>query len=158
VLTKFKIKELLNMAALIPFNRNLGIRTPGFEDFYNMLDDFFSDTWSRRSLTRGTFKVDVRDNGKEYLIEAELPGVKKEEVNIELFEGRLTVSVNREENVQEEKGNYLHRERLYSSMKRSIYLADAKVEGITAKMQDGVLNIHVPKNVKEDHSVKINIE
>lgn len=146
------------MAALIPFNRNLGIRTPGFEDFYNMLDDFFSDTWSKRSLAKGTFKVDVRDSEKEYLIEAELPGVKKEEVDIELFEGRLTISVNREENVQEEKGNYLHRERLSSSMLRSIYLADAKAEGITAKMQDGVLSVHVPKNVKEDHSVKINIE
>ncbi len=146
------------MAGLIPFNRNLGIRTPGFADFYNMLDDFFSDTWSKRSLAGSTFKVDVRDNEREYLIEAELPGVKKEEVNIEMFEGRLTVSVDREEDIQEEKKNYLHRERFYSSMKRSIYLADARPEGITAKMQDGVLKIDVPKSVKEDHSIKIDVE
>ena len=114
------------MAGLVPFNRNLSIRPPVFEDFYNMLDDFFNDTWPRRSRIGSTFKVDVQENEREYLIEAELPGVKKEEVNIEMYEGRLTISVNREENISEENKNYLHRERTFSSMKRSIYLADAK--------------------------------
>lgn len=146
------------MAGLVPFNKNLSIRPPVFEDFYNMLDDFFSDTWLRRSIIRGTFKVDVQENEKEYLIEAELPGVKKEEVNIELYEGKLTISVNREENIREESKNYLHRERTFSAMKRSIYLADAKAEEIKAKLQDGVLNISIPKNVKKDRSIKINIE
>lgn len=50
------------MAGLVPFNRNkLSVRpTGGFEDFYNMLDDFFSDRWfPRRSLAADTFKVDV---------------------------------------------------------------------------------------------------
>ncbi|MGI5881772.1 MAG: Hsp20/alpha crystallin family protein [Dethiobacteria bacterium] len=146
------------MATLIPFNSNLGIGMPGFGNLYNMLDDFFSDTWTKRSQAKGTFRVDVRDNEKDYLIEAELPGVNKEEVDIELDEGRLTISVNREQNIQEEKENYLHRERFFSSMKRSIYLADARVEGIGAKMQDGVLSIHIPKNVEDNHAVKINIE
>ncbi|KOA18643.1 hypothetical protein CLHOM_29270 [Clostridium homopropionicum DSM 5847] len=71
------------MAGLVPFNKKKGdLLNTGFKDFYNMLDDFFTDNWpSRRSLERDTFKVDVQEKDNEYLIEAELPGVKKEEVN-----------------------------------------------------------------------------
>jgi HSP20 family protein len=148
------------MAGLVPFNKNrLGLRRSGFEDFYNMLDDFFNDTWSpRRSLMYDTFKLDVQENDKEYCIEAELPGVKKEEINLELNEGRLTISINREESIDEEKKNYIHKERRFSSMQRSIYLADAKGDGVKAKLEEGVLNITVPKQEKLDSTVKINIE
>jgi HSP20 family protein len=124
-----------------------------------MLDDFFNDTWSpRRSLMYDTFKLDVQENDKEYCIEAELPGVKKEEINLELNEGRLTISINREESIDEEKKNYIHKERRFSSMQRSIYLADAKGDGVKAKLEEGVLNITVPKQEKLDSTVKINIE
>ncbi len=148
------------MAGLVPFNRNrLTVRNAGFEDFYNMLDDFFSDTWTpRRSLSSDTFKVDVQDNEKEYCIDAELPGVKKEEINLEMNEGKLTISVNREESLEEEQKNYVHRERRYSSMQRAIYLQEASGDDIKAKMEDGILNIIVPKIDKKEQSVKINID
>ncbi len=146
------------MAGLVPFNKNFGIRSNAFEDFYNMLDDFFSDTWPRRSLNGDTFKVDIQKKEKEYCIEAELPGVKKEEINIELNDGKLSISVNREKNIKEDAKHFLHRERRFSSMQRSIYLADAKAEGIKAKLQDGVLNLTVPKEAKTDNAVKISIE
>lgn len=148
------------MSALIPFNkRNTELRGPGFDDFYNMLDDFFSDTWPlRRSLARDTFKVDVQDTDTEYLIEAELPGVAKEEVNLRLEEGKFTISVSREENKNEEQKNYIHKERRYCSMSRSIYLADAAADGVKAKMENGILSIRIPKQLKTDHSVEIEIE
>ena len=148
------------MTGLVPFNRkNTGLRSTGFEDFYNMLDDFFSDSWSpRRSLERDTFKINVQQNDCEYLVEAELPGVNKEEIDLDLNEGRLTISVKREEKINEEKKNYIHRESRYSSMSRSIYLADADSKGIKAKLDGGLLSITVPRQEKSVKADKIEIE
>ncbi|HBC30210.1 MAG TPA: heat-shock protein Hsp20 [Clostridiales bacterium] len=151
------------MAGLVPYNRrNRGLVDRGFgdfRDFYTMVDDFFNDSWpSRRSFARDTFKIDVQENDSEYLIEAELPGVDREEVNIDMNEGRMTISVQREENINEENKNYVHKERRFSSMSRSLYLDDAKSDGIKAKLENGVLNIKVPKESKPDSSVKIDIE
>lgn len=143
------------MAGLVPFNRKNKLIGPSFEDFYGMLDDFFSDDIvPRRSLIRDTFKLDVEEKDKEYVIEAELPGVKKEEVSLEINEGHLRISIKREETIDEEKRNFVHKERRYSSMTRSIYLKDAKSEDIKAKLDNGVLNITVPK--KESDKVMTN--
>jgi HSP20 family protein len=148
------------MTGLVPFNRkNTGLLNTGFEDFYNMLDDFFSDNWSpRRSLERDTFKINVQQNDSEYLVEAELPGVNKEEIDVDLNDGRLTVSVKREEKINEEKKNYIHRESRYASMSRSIYLADADSKGIKAKLENGLLSITVPRQEKAAKAAKIEIE
>ncbi len=148
------------MTGLVPFNRrNTNLLSTGFEDFYNMLDDFFNDNWSpRRSFARDTFKINVQQNDTEYLVEAELPGVKKEEIDLDLNDGRLTISVKREEQINEEKKNYIHRESRYASMSRSVYLEDADSNGIRAKLDNGVLNISVPRQEKAVRATKIEIE
>ncbi len=148
------------MTGLVPFNRkNSGLLNTGFDEFYNMLDDFFTDSWSpRRSLARDTFKINVQQNEEVYLIEAELPGINKDEIDIDLNEGRLIISVKREENINEEKKNYIHRESRFSSMSRSVYLADADTKGIKAKLDNGVLNITVPRQEKIVKAEKIEIE
>ncbi|MDR2089800.1 MAG: Hsp20 family protein, partial [Clostridiales Family XIII bacterium] len=86
------------MAGLVPFNRKDGslARTGvGFENFYNMLDDFFSDGWMQqgRNLLRDTFKIDVAESDGGYLVEAELPGVKKEEIDVSVDDDTLCISV-----------------------------------------------------------------
>jgi HSP20 family protein len=140
------------MKSLIPFNgRN---ELSGFEDFFNVMDDFFTP----RSLERGTFKIDLQDGDKEYIIEAELPGVNKNEVNLSIDEGRLTISVEREEKVEETKKNYLHRERRATSMSRSIHLQDIVADGVKAKMDNGILTITVAKKPKDEVTRKIDIE
>ena len=149
------------MAGLVPFNRRKELTTAGFEDFRNMLDDFFSDSWPfsmRRNLSADTFKIDVQDNKNDYVVEAELPGVRKEDINITLDEGRLTIAVVKDEKVEENEKNYIHRERRYSSMSRSIILGDADNSGVKAKLDEGVLHVSVPKKVKPDSSVVIDIE
>ena len=150
------------MAGLVPYNRkNRALTDRGFgdfRDFYNMVDDFFNDSWPSKRSLRDSFKIDVQENDEEYLIEAELPGVDKDEVSIDIDEGRMTISVKREENKDEENKNYLHKERRFSSMSRSLYLDDAKSEGIKAKLENGVLNIKVPKEGKPNNSVQIEIE
>ncbi|NLU48471.1 MAG: Hsp20/alpha crystallin family protein [Syntrophomonadaceae bacterium] len=146
------------MSGLVPFNR-WGLSRSGFEDFYNLIDDFFSNTWMpMRSMMRDTFRLDIQENEREYCIEDELPGVKKEEINLELKDdGRLTISVEREESLEEEKKNYVHRERRYSSMQRSIYLRDAKTEGVKAQLKDGILRIIVPKEEAQGGTHRIQI-
>ena len=150
------------MAGLVPFNQrrsNLTLRPRGFDDFTNMLDDFFSDNWMpSRSLMRDTFKLDVEEAEDHYKIEADLPGVKKEEISLDMNEGRLTIAIKREENSEEEKKNYLHQERRYCSMQRTIYLGNASAENIKAKLEDGVLKITVPKIKKTEATRSIEIE
>ena len=146
------------MAGLVPFNRGGSIFRPETRGFHNMLDDFFSDAWLPRTLGLDTFKIDVKEDEKAYFIDAELPGVKKEEINLALRDGRLSISVEREEKVDEEKDNYVHRERRYGSYERSVYLADANPEGIQAKLEDGLLKVVVQKQDKSDGSKKIEIK
>lgn len=148
------------MAGLIPFNRKKNeLLSTGMDDIHSMLDDFFTEGWPlRRSLESDTFKVDVEDLGKEYVVHAELPGVKKEEISLAVDEGRLRISITRDEEKEDKSKNYIHRERRYSSMERSIFLEVADNEGIKAKLEDGILKINVPKREHIDTSKKIEIE
>ncbi|HAN21330.1 MAG: heat-shock protein Hsp20 [Clostridiales bacterium GWF2_36_10] len=146
------------MASLIPFNRNQNYFNTGFNEFYNMLDDFFADSRPGRNLARDTFKVDVCDNEKEFNVICDMPGVKKDEINLAINEGHLNITVGRNEEKEEKKDNYLHRERRSSSMTRSIYLGDIDQAGIRAKLEEGVLSINVPKKAKVDTTKRIEIE
>lgn len=145
--------------ALVPFNRRReNMPNNFFGGFYNMLDEFFTDNWANYPSLRGNnFKVNIQENEKEYVVEAELPGVNKDEINLEFNDGRLTIFVKKEDTINEEKKNYIHRESRYSSMSRSVYLPDAKQEGAKAKLGNGVLNIIVPKD-KNENARKIDIE
>ncbi|MDR2196848.1 MAG: Hsp20/alpha crystallin family protein [Coriobacteriales bacterium] len=152
------------MAGLVPFNlRNGNLARAGtgtgFEDFYNMLDDFFSDNLlSGRNLLRDTFKIDIEETDSEYRIEAELPGVKKEEIDLGIEDDNLSIIVNRAETSSEEGKNYIHRERRSSSMGRRVRLANAKLGDVKAKLEEGVLTITIPKDEKLASARKIDIE
>ncbi len=148
------------MSGLMPFRRRHALPEPSsFERFSDMFDDFFHNTWlPRRSLILENFKMDVQETDKEYRVEAEMPGIKKEEICVNLEDGRLTIAVKREKEVKEERKNYIHQERSVSSMERSVYLEYAKAEGITAKLADGVLEIVVPKVEKTEKPTQIVIE
>ena len=149
------------MVGLVPFNRksrDLATKT-GLEDFYNVLDDFFSSDWPmKRNLAYDTFKVDVQDSGNEYLIEAEMPGLSKEDIKLGLDDEKLTISVTKNESTEEKDKNYIHRERRCTSMQRNIHLGEAAAEGINAKLDNGVLTIVVPKKEKVDTTVKVDVE
>ncbi len=148
------------MANLVPGNRgNRGLANTGFEELYNMLDDFFTDPWmgGRRAI-RDSFRVDVQAADKEYTVEAEIPGVKKEEVQIDMNDGNLSITVQRNEKAEDEGKNYIHRERRYTSMSRTIYLGDAACEGIHAKLEGGVLHVTVPRQPQVENSHRIEIE
>ena len=106
---------------LVPFNRRNLIRRNDFDGFYNVLDDFFSDTpLMQRDLRNDTFKLDIEEKDKEYILEADLPGIDKDEIDINLDKGRLTISITREDSEDVEEKNYIHKERRYCSMSRRL--------------------------------------
>jgi HSP20 family protein len=93
--------------------------------------------------------VDISEDGKEYLIKAELPDVRKEDVKITMEDGTLTIAGDRKFE-KEENGKKYHRvERAYGSFGRSFSLpADASPGKVTADFKDGVLKVHLAKNEK----------
>ena len=149
------------MAGLVPFNRrntNLARAGAGFYDFYNMLDDFFGESQlPSRNLLRDTFKIDIVEKDEGYLLEAELPGVKKEEIDLDIEDENLSISVTRAEEANGKTKNYIHRERRVAAMCRRVRLSGADLDAIKAKLEDGVLSIFIPKNVKAQSARKINI-
>ena len=148
------------MPGLIPFNvRSNLVPAKAVSEFHNMLDDFFGDNaLAGRNLLRDTFKIDIVETETEYLIEAELPGIKKDELDLNVDDESLCISVNRSEEVNEDGKNYIHRERRVASMSRRVRLAGAKLADIKAKLDDGILTITVPKEELATAPRKINID
>lgn len=93
--------------------------------------------------------VDISEDEKEYLIKAELPEVKKEDVKVTAEEGTLTIMGERKFE-KEEKGKKYHRvERAYGSFMRNFSLLDdASAAKVTAEFKDGVLSVHLAKTAK----------
>ena len=93
--------------------------------------------------------VDICEDDKEYLIKAELPEVKKEDVKVTAEEGTLTITGERKFE-KEEKGRRYHRvERAYGSFGRSFSLPDdASPAKVSAEFKDGVLTVHLVKDAK----------
>ena len=93
--------------------------------------------------------VDISEDDKEYLIRAELPEVRKEDVKVTAEEGKLTISGERKFE-KEEKGKRYHRvERAYGSFGRSFSLpADASPAKVIAEFKDGMLTVHLVKDAK----------
>ena len=103
--------------------------------------------------------MDIRDEGERYLIEADLPGMTKEDVEIEIDSDALVLRA-RKERVEEDEGEgYLRRERGVSSFHRRISLpGDVDLERISARLNNGVLSIILPKREGGGDRRKVNID
>jgi HSP20 family protein len=111
------------------------------------------------AVVRGEFQVDVREKDDEILIEADLPGVEKEDMSIRLCDPRTLEISSERKGEREEKGEgYYMRERSYGMLRRLVGLpTDATEEGATATFKNGVLEIHLKKAAAE-RAKKISIE
>ena len=91
--------------------------------------------------------VDVQETDKEYVIKADLPDVKKEDVKVELLDGALTIEGERQKE-QEEKGKKFHKiEREYGRFLRRFALpTEVDASKVQAEFKNGVLNVHLPKS------------
>ena len=132
----------------------------------NLFDDdwmdfpFAHDFWGGKNPLYGKraknmMKTDIREHDDGYEIDIDLPGFKKDEINVELDDGYLTISAEKSLDKDEEKkhGRYIRRERYAGAMQRSFYVGDALTqEDIKAKYEHGILKLSVPK--KEAQAVE----
>lgn len=122
----------------------------------NFVDNFFDDFFTLPSMYRGNRMMDtnVRDLGKEYMLEIEIPGFDKKDVHAELKNGYLTISAEKQETKEEkEDGKYIRRERYSGSCKRSFYVGEnLKEEDFQATFENGILKLVFPK---EDKTAKV---
>ena len=150
------------MFGLVPFNRranNIAVRNDPF-DLANVFDDFFSDSFMPAFFTSANpIKADVRETDKEFIVEADMPGVKKEDIRLDLRDGVLTIGVEHNEQTNEEKENYIRKERRYGSYSRTFHVDGVNQENVSAKYNDGVLTVNLPKVEEEKpKSHKIDIQ
>jgi len=123
-----------------------------FDDMFDRLPTLLG-RWPRSSLGSArewSPSVNISETPAEYLIRAELPAVKKEDVRVTFDDGMITISGERKQQ-EEQKNERMHRvESFYGSFSRSFSVPDAiDVDAIRAESKDGVLTVHVPKTQTE---------
>ncbi len=154
--------EVFCMFGLTPYNKR-GNGMMGRNDLFDMrsiFDSFFEDPFRNSFFSAGNpMKADIRETEKEYILDAELPGVRKEDIKLDLRDDTLTISVEHNEETNEEKDNYIRRERKFGSFSRSFYVENVKHENVTAKYNDGILTVNIPKEeAGKERKRKIDIQ
>ncbi len=128
---------------------NLRLFEPSVSDsFESMFKRFLAPTWFESDLSPLEMRVDIAEKNGSYTVHANLPGVKKEDINVRI-DGNLVqidAEVKKEKDIKEEGNKILRSERYYGSMSRSFTVSqdvdDAKAK---AKYEDGVLTLDLPK-------------
>ncbi len=134
------------MFELIPIDRHMR-RAAGydpFRDFEEMERNFFGGVNSAMTC----FRTDVSDTGDAYKLECELPGFRKEDIQIDIENDCLTISAERHSNEEEKKTNFIKRERVYGSFTRSFDVTGVDVDTIEASYNDGILTLTLPKRAE----------
>ncbi len=104
------------------------------------------------------FKVDIQDKGDHYLLEADLPGARKEDIKISLDGQYLTIRAEQNMEKKEERKDYVYQERSYGSCSRSFDVSGVKSDEIKGKFADGVLTLTLPKQEEKKEAGTIEIE
>lgn len=145
---------MLNLIPYAQHRNNASVYNP-----FQMFDDLEKHFFGSNDIAE--FKTDIRDEGDHYLMEADLPGFKKEDIHIDLNDNTLTIRAERHSNYEEEdkKGNYVRCERSYGSYARSFGMDGIQTDAIRASYNDGVLKLTLPKAVPaEAQSRRLEIE
>ena len=113
---------------------------------FDLFDDFFDDGFFSKK-EKSLMKTDIRETKDKYIIDIDLPGFSKENINLSLNKGYLEISAKvDEENNSKEDEKYVRRERFYGECSRSFYVGeDITEEDINAEFKNGILKIEVPK-------------
>lgn len=119
-------------------------------------DDF--DNLFMANTKKNEMKCDIYEDNNEYHIDMEVPGYDKENINIEVKDGYLTVTASQKTEENTEEKNYIRRERSYGEYKRSFALGDVDTDKIDASFDKGVLAITIPKQEKIDNKKVIEIK
>ena len=128
----------------------------------NLFDDFFSDPFGmmvpqcRDPLygkhAKNLMKTDVRETESTYELDVDLPGFTKDEVNVELKNGYLTIQAAKglDKDQSDKKGKYIRQERYAGACSRTFYVGEGvEPEDVTAKFENGILQLSIPKEAKK---------
>ncbi len=132
------------MFELMPFGyRRVSAYNP-FRELEEMSRSFWNDT------DISAFRTDITEKDGSYILDAELPGFKKEDITIDIDKDCLTISAERKSEENEEDGNnFIRRERYYGSYSRSFNVKGIDTDAITAAYNDGILTLTMPKKTPE---------
>lgn len=119
--------------------------------FGSFIDRFFNDdSFGGKALSNFSPKVDIAETEKEFEIHFHIPGMKKEEIQIDVKDDRITVSGERKMENEKKEKNYHSIESYYGTFSRSFYLPEtANVDKVDASYKDGVLQVVIPKDAKK---------
>ncbi|MGN0586633.1 MAG: Hsp20/alpha crystallin family protein [Oscillospiraceae bacterium] len=135
------------MYGLTPFENRTYNPFAVFNDFDR---DFFGG-----KFPMDTCRTDVRDENDKYIVETELPGFEKEDINIDIDGNHLILSAeHKTENEDKVNGKYIHRERTYGSYRRSFDISEVNADRIEAEYKNGVLTMTLPKKSAEVPAAK----
>ena len=134
--------------SLIPYRKN----SSGLANYYDpfrMMEQMEREFFGGQRYS--SFSTDIRETENAYVLEADLPGFKKEDIHIDVSDNTLTISAERNSQSEEKDkdGSYLRRERSYGSFSRSFSLEGVDEQGIKAGFTDGVLTLTMPKLVPQ---------
>ena len=121
---------------------------------FDLFDDFFEDEFFPKK-EKNLMKTDIREKKNKYIIDIDLPGFEKENIEVSLEKGYLMISakVDKRDNSGDEK--FVRRERFYGSCSRSFYVGeDINEKDINASFKNGTLVLEIPKKESEDKANK----
>ena len=129
----------------------------------NLFDEFFDDNfgmlpmWNAHNPVYGKhaknlMKTDVRETEDTYEMDIDLPGFKKDEISVDLKDGYLTISAAKgvDKDEQDKKGKYIRQERYAGACSRSFYVGEVEPRDISAKYEDGILRVSMPRHPKKE--------
>lgn len=138
------------MFGLQPYDRDKG------SDLFRYFDDFerrFFGAFPRMNAV-SCFRTDIRDEGTHFVLEAELPGFEKQEIQVDLKGDMLTIRAEHHAQQEETKSDFVHRERRCGMYARSFNLDGIETDAITGSYQNGVLMLHLPKKAEKKSETK----
>jgi len=133
------------MFEIMPFKKNPVTKK---DYFANLIDRVFDEDFAPVAWFGASFKVDIRETDDAYLVDADLPGFNKEAIKMTYDNNYLTICAKREEEIKEEKKNYIRQERNVGEIKRQFYVENVDENKIEANFADGVLKVVLPKKEK----------
>ena len=135
------------------------LRSDYFDNFGDVFNGFFRTPLTHRSVRKARIPaVDVTETDTAYQVKAELPGIRKEDLDVTVDDGVLTIKAEHNDNQEQtENGQLIRQERSSEKFARSLRLgANVDEETITAEYRDGVLHITLPK-AKEAQPRKVEV-
>ena len=132
------------MFGIIPIQSN---KLNKFEESFNdFVSNFFRDDFFDNVNMGGDFKADIKETSNGYVVEAELPGVNKNDIRVDYKDNNLIITAFRNEILENNENNYIKQERHYGEFSRSFYVGNIDKNSIKAKFENGVLDVFLPKN------------